>query len=90
MSDQFTDLGVPRAINDALAARGIDDPFPIQTLTIPDGLAGRDVCGRAHTGSGKTLAFGIPLVAACPEGHAQAPLGTRARPDPRARRPGAA
>jgi superfamily II DNA/RNA helicase len=73
MSDQFTDLGVPRAINDALAARGIDDPFPIQTLTIPDGLAGRDVCGRAHTGSGKTLAFGIPLVARVPRGTSKHP-----------------
>lgn len=34
----------------------------MQTLTIPDGLAGRDVCGKAQTGSGKTLAFGIPLI----------------------------
>ncbi|MBK9179400.1 MAG: DEAD/DEAH box helicase [Acidimicrobiales bacterium] len=47
----------------ALAARGLESPFPIQVLTLPDGLAGRDLCGRAPTGSGKTLAFGIPLVA---------------------------
>ena len=45
-----------------LADQGITNPFPIQTLTIPDGLAGRDVCGKAKTGSGKTLAFGLPLV----------------------------
>jgi superfamily II DNA/RNA helicase len=63
MSLSFADLGVPKAVADALDARGIDAPFPIQTLTIPDGLAGRDVCGRAQTGSGKTLAFGIPMVA---------------------------
>ena len=31
-------------------------------MTIPDALAGRDVCGKARTGSGKTLAFGIPLL----------------------------
>jgi superfamily II DNA/RNA helicase len=31
-------------------------------MTIPDALAGRDVCGKAKTGSGKTLAFGIPIV----------------------------
>ena len=31
-------------------------------MTIPDGLAGRDVCGKAQTGSGKTLAFSLPLV----------------------------
>ena len=59
----FTDIGVPRNISDALAKRGIDAPFPIQSLTIADAMAGRDLCGRAPTGSGKTLAFGIPLAA---------------------------
>ena len=59
----FADLGTPPEIVDALAERGIHAPFPIQAATIPDGLAGRDVCGRAPTGSGKTLAFGIPLLA---------------------------
>jgi superfamily II DNA/RNA helicase len=47
---------------DALARRGITTPTPIQSVTIPDALEGRDVCGKAPTGSGKTLAFGIPLV----------------------------
>jgi superfamily II DNA/RNA helicase len=75
MSSQFTDLGVPRPINDALTAREINKPFPIQTLTIPDGLAGRDVCGRAHTGSGKTLAFGLALVARVPKGKPGRPGG---------------
>ncbi len=46
----------------ALTARGIAAPFPIQALTIPDALAGRDVCGKAKTGSGKTLAFGLPIL----------------------------
>ena len=45
-----------------LAERGIHEPFPIQEAAIPDGLAGRDVLGKAKTGSGKTLAFGIPIV----------------------------
>jgi len=47
---------------DALAAAGITSPFPIQSMTIPDALAGRDVCGKAQTGSGKTLAFGLPVI----------------------------
>jgi superfamily II DNA/RNA helicase len=34
----------------------------VQALTIPDALAGRDVCGKAKTGSGKTLAFGLPVL----------------------------
>jgi superfamily II DNA/RNA helicase len=42
--------------------QGIEEPFPIQAQTIPDALAGRDICGQARTGSGKTIAFAIPLV----------------------------
>lgn len=61
----FADLGVPEELLVALKERRIDAPFPVQALTIPDGLAGRDVCGQAKTGSGKTLAFGIPLVTLC-------------------------
>ena len=59
----FLELGVPRNITAALAKRGITAAFPIQSLTIADAMAGRDVCGRAPTGSGKTLAFGIPMAA---------------------------
>jgi superfamily II DNA/RNA helicase len=63
VSITFADLGVPADLVDALAQRGITAPFEVQAATIPDLLAGRDVCGRAPTGSGKTLAFGIPLLA---------------------------
>ena len=63
MSLTFAELGVPEKIVKALDRRGITEPFEIQSATIADALAGRDVCGRAPTGSGKTLAFGIPLVA---------------------------
>ena len=58
----FADLGVSSELAHALAEQGIAEPFPIQALTIADGLAGRDVCGEAKTGSGKTLAFGLPLL----------------------------
>ena len=58
----WRDLGVDTAIVDALEEREITSPFPVQTLTIPDALAGLDVCGKAKTGSGKTLAFGIPMI----------------------------
>ncbi|WP_420612650.1 DEAD/DEAH box helicase [Candidatus Spongiisocius sp.] len=63
MPPTFAQLGVPKPIDRALARRGITRPFEIQTATLADAMAGRDVCGRAPTGSGKTLAFGIPLVA---------------------------
>jgi superfamily II DNA/RNA helicase len=62
LSSTFETLGVPADFVAALARDGITDPFPIQALTIPDALAGRDLCGRAKTGSGKTLAFGLPLL----------------------------
>jgi superfamily II DNA/RNA helicase len=59
----FADLGVPAPLTAALAAQGITQPFPIQTATLPDSLAGRDVLGRGRTGSGKTYAFALPLLA---------------------------
>jgi ATP-dependent RNA helicase RhlE len=62
MSQSFSSLGVSAEVEHALAARGIVEPFRIQTLVVPDALAGRDVLGQAPTGSGKTLAFGLPLV----------------------------
>jgi len=63
MPPTFDALGVPTDLVSTLHARGIREPFPIQALTVADGVAGRDLSGRAPTGSGKTLAFGIPLVA---------------------------
>ena len=59
----FAALGLPERVVERLAREGITQPFPIQTATIPDALAGRDVLGRGQTGSGKTLAFGLPLIA---------------------------
>lgn len=58
----FSDLGVSPDFVAALEAMGRTSPFPVQALTIPDALAGRDVCGKAKTGSGKTLAFGLPVL----------------------------
>ena len=65
MSTTFRQLGLPNGIVRALSKRGINEPFPIQEATIPDALAGKDVCGKAPTGSGKTLAFGLPTLVNC-------------------------
>ena len=59
---EFSDLGVSARLNEALSNRDIDAPFPIQTLVIPDALAGKDVLAKSRTGSGKTLAFAVPMV----------------------------
>jgi ATP-dependent RNA helicase RhlE len=58
----FAELGASARTEGALRMRGIDAPFEIQSLVIPDAIAGRDVLARSRTGSGKTLAFAVPLV----------------------------
>lgn len=58
----FSELGVDQDMVDALAAKGILEPFPIQTQTIPLGLSGQDIIGQAKTGTGKTFGFGLPLL----------------------------
>ncbi|MHB1855767.1 MAG: DEAD/DEAH box helicase, partial [Acidimicrobiales bacterium] len=62
MTTSFLDLGVSEKLNAVLNESGVTSPFPVQALTIPDALTGRDVCGKAKTGSGKTLAFAIPML----------------------------
>jgi len=62
VSTTFEALGVSPELTLALKEQGILEPFAIQTLSIADGLAGKDICGKAKTGSGKTLAFGLPLL----------------------------
>ena len=58
----FRELGVSEPVAEALRMRGFERPFAIQSLVLPDALAGRDVLARSRTGSGKTLAFAVPLV----------------------------
>ncbi|MGA6168490.1 DEAD/DEAH box helicase [Amycolatopsis magusensis] len=68
----FAELNIPEPLLRALREAGINSPFPIQSATLPDALAGRDVLGRAQTGSGKTLAFGLALLARLEGGKARA------------------
>ena len=63
MSNQsFRELGLSAPVVAALADRGINEPFNIQQLALPDALRGLDVLVRSPTGSGKTLAFVLPIV----------------------------
>jgi ATP-dependent RNA helicase RhlE len=66
MQHSFRALGVSAAVEQALAARGIVEPFRIQSLVLPDALGGRDILAKSPTGSGKTIAFGIPLIERAP------------------------
>ena len=58
----FANLGVSEVVVNELAERGIEKPFAVQSMVIPDVLAGHDVLAQSPTGSGKTLAFGVPMV----------------------------
>ena len=60
----FADFGVSGEIVSSLADKGITTPFPIQAMTLPIALKGRDIIGQAKTGTGKTLGFGIPALEA--------------------------
>jgi ATP-dependent RNA helicase RhlE len=53
---------VSEAVCDVLRVRGIEAPFQIQALVIPEALRGGDILAKSPTGSGKTLAFAIPIV----------------------------
>jgi superfamily II DNA/RNA helicase len=72
-STDFAGLGVDSDLTAVLVEQGILEPFPIQEAAIPDGLAGKDVLGKAKTGSGKTLAFGIPIVTRLEKAEPQRP-----------------
>ena len=61
MSTTFADLGVSEAVAGVLAKRGIETPFAVQTMVVPDVLEGHDVLVKSPTGSGKTFAFGVPM-----------------------------
>lgn len=62
MSD-FTAMGLPHTLLDALKKIGFLTPTSVQAKAIPFALQGRDVLGSAATGTGKTGAFAIPMVA---------------------------
>lgn len=61
----FHELRIDPIIISALGNMGFEEPTPIQEMTIPIAVMGRDVIGRAQTGTGKTAAYGIPLVDRC-------------------------
>jgi superfamily II DNA/RNA helicase len=75
LTTSFETLGVSADLVASLRRDGIETPFPIQALTVPDALAGRDLCGKAKTGSGKTLAFGLPLVERVTKAEPRHPTG---------------
>ncbi|MEA4926114.1 MAG: DEAD/DEAH box helicase [Syntrophomonadaceae bacterium] len=58
----FREMGLKPQLLQMIEKKGFEKPTPIQTESIPLGLAGRDIMGQAKTGTGKTAAFGIPML----------------------------
>ncbi|MCC8363148.1 ATP-dependent RNA helicase RhlB [Lysobacter sp. A6] len=58
----FSEFDLHPALLAGLEAAGFNRCTPIQALTLPIALAGRDLAGQAQTGTGKTLAFLIAVI----------------------------
>lgn len=57
----FYKLGINHELVYALENQNIVEATPIQRLSIPDALSGKDIIAEAQTGTGKTLAFLLPM-----------------------------
>lgn len=58
----FSELGLSQPLLSAVEALGYERPSPIQAMTIPLALEGKDLIGLSETGSGKTAAFLLPAL----------------------------
>jgi len=58
----FSTLPLSPALLQALDSLSYAQMTPIQALSLPPMLQGRDVIGQARTGSGKTAAYGLALL----------------------------
>lgn len=59
---KFTEFNLSEDIQSAVVTAGFEKASPIQEMTIPLVLEGKDVIGQAQTGTGKTAAFGLPTL----------------------------
>lgn len=58
----FQSLGLSKNLLLAVEKEGYTNPTPVQALSIPPLIKGRDVLGVAQTGTGKTAAFALPVL----------------------------
>lgn len=65
---EFEELALAPELMRAVRELGFVQATPIQAMSIPHALEGRDVLGRAQTGTGKTAAFMLPTLQRLKEG----------------------
>ncbi len=61
-TNNFSQLSLSKPIVENLASLGYEQMTPIQALSVPLILDGKDLIAKAKTGSGKTAAFGLGIV----------------------------
>jgi len=64
----FEELNLEESVLDGLYAMNFHETTPIQELSIPPILAGKDIMGFAQTGTGKTAAYVLPIINALSKG----------------------
>lgn len=77
----FSNFDIAPILLQGLEQAGFSRCTPIQAMTLPVALSGRDVAGQAQTGTGKTLAF---LIACMNRLLTRPALANRKAADPRA------
>jgi len=58
---RFEELPIPAQVLEGIKAAGFTECTPVQSLTLPEALRGRDIAAQAQTGTGKTAAFLIAV-----------------------------
>lgn len=58
----FDEMNLNPVVLNAVQNAGYKTPTPIQSVTIPHIMEGKDMIGQARTGTGKTAAFALPLL----------------------------
>jgi len=58
----FEEMKLPDIVMKTISANSWKEPTPIQAVSIPVAMKGRDLIGIAKTGSGKTASFLIPAM----------------------------
>ena len=58
---RFEELNIPKQVLEGINAAGFSQCTPVQALTLPVALQGKDIAAQAQTGTGKTAAFLIAV-----------------------------
>lgn len=58
---RFEELDISKQVLEGIKAAGFTECTPVQALTLPEALRGKDIAAQAQTGTGKTAAFLIAV-----------------------------